>query len=98
MVRRVTAARRLAYRAAQLLAGGAGEMHASLAKLYACRMAEHVTRDAVQLHGGMGYAEETSVSRYFVDARVLHVRDAGGACATSRRAGSGCGSRAHQTA
>lgn len=73
MIVRVTAARRLAYRAAQLLAGGAGEMHASLAKLYACRMAEHVTRDAVQLHGGMGYAEETSVSRYFVDARVLSI-------------------------
>ena len=33
--------------------------------------AELVTREALQLHGGMGYAEETPVSRYFVEARVL---------------------------
>jgi len=32
-----------------------------------------VTRDAMQLHGGMGYAEETDVSRQFVDARVLSI-------------------------
>ena len=48
-------------------------MAASLAKLYGSRMAESVTRDAMQLHGGMGYAEETDVSRYFLDARVLTI-------------------------
>ena len=32
-----------------------------------------MTREALQLHGGMGYAEETAVSRYFVDARVLSI-------------------------
>jgi (2S)-methylsuccinyl-CoA dehydrogenase len=73
MMVRVMAARQLSYRAARLVSGGAGEMEASLAKLYACRMAEHVTREAMQLHGGMGYAEETNVSRYFVDARVLSI-------------------------
>ena len=50
-----------------------GQMAASLAKLYASRLAEQVTRDAMQLHGGMGFAEETDVSRYFVDARVLAI-------------------------
>ena len=48
-------------------------MQASLVKLIACRSAEIVTRDALQIFGGMGYAEETSVSRYFVDARVLSI-------------------------
>jgi (2S)-methylsuccinyl-CoA dehydrogenase len=27
----------------------------------------------MQLHGGMGYAEEFPVSRYFVDTRVLSI-------------------------
>jgi (2S)-methylsuccinyl-CoA dehydrogenase len=70
---RVNAARQLSYRAAELLDAGGGQMEGSLAKLYASRMAELVTRDAVQLHGAMGYGEETPVSRYFVDARVLSI-------------------------
>jgi (2S)-methylsuccinyl-CoA dehydrogenase len=69
----VNAARQLSYRAAALLDTGGGQMESSLAKLYASRMAELVTRDAVQLHGAMGYAEETPVSRYFADARVLSI-------------------------
>jgi (2S)-methylsuccinyl-CoA dehydrogenase len=32
-----------------------------------------VTRESLQIHGGMGYAEETAISRYFVDARVLSI-------------------------
>ena len=27
----------------------------------------------MQIHGGMGYAEEFAVSRYFLDARVLSI-------------------------
>jgi (2S)-methylsuccinyl-CoA dehydrogenase len=46
---------------------------ASKVKLYACRSAEWVTREAQQLHGGYGYAEEYRVSRLFVDARVLSI-------------------------
>jgi (2S)-methylsuccinyl-CoA dehydrogenase len=52
---------------------GKGQMEASLVKLFSCRAAEWVTREAMQIHGGMGYAEETPVSRYFVDARVLSI-------------------------
>ncbi len=42
-------------------------------KAYVCKAAEWVTREAMQIHGGMGYAEEYDVSRYFVDARVLSI-------------------------
>ena len=67
------ACRRLAFHVGGLLDAGGGRMEASLVKLLACRSAELVTREALQIHGGMGYAEESPVSRYFVDARVLSI-------------------------
>ena len=69
----LTASRQLSYRVGRLMDGGAGDHEASLVKLFACRAAEWVTRDAMQLHGGLGYAEETLASRLFVDARVLSI-------------------------
>ena len=65
--------RQLSYEVAEQLDRGAGQMEASLVKLVACKAAEWVTREAMQVHGGMGYAEESAVSRYFVDARVLSI-------------------------
>ena len=50
-----------------------GTLEAAMVKAYVCKAAEWVTREAMQLHGGMGYAEEFPVSRYFVDARVLSI-------------------------
>jgi (2S)-methylsuccinyl-CoA dehydrogenase len=73
MAARFSACRQLAFAIARVLDEGGGRMEASLVKLLACRSAEMVTREALQLHGGMGYAEETPVSRYFVDARVLSI-------------------------
>jgi (2S)-methylsuccinyl-CoA dehydrogenase len=70
---RLAACRQLACVVAGLVDRGEGRMEASLVKLLACRSAEMVTREALQLHGGMGYAEESAVSRYFVDARVLSI-------------------------
>jgi (2S)-methylsuccinyl-CoA dehydrogenase len=73
MAARFAACRRLAYGVARSLDTGGGRMEASLVKLLACRSAELLTREALQIHGGMGYAEESAVSRYFVDARVLSI-------------------------
>ena len=69
----IQATRQFAYEVARLMAGGRGTLEASMLKAYVCRAAEWVTREAVQIHGGMGYAEEYDVSRYFVDARVLSI-------------------------
>jgi (2S)-methylsuccinyl-CoA dehydrogenase len=69
----IQAGRQFAYHVAQLMAGGAGQMEASMVKAYVCKAAEWVTREAMQIHGGMGYAEEFPVSRLFVDARVLSI-------------------------
>jgi (2S)-methylsuccinyl-CoA dehydrogenase len=52
---------------------GKGQIEASLVKLFACKASEWITREAMQIHGGMGYAEESAVSRYFLDARVLSI-------------------------
>jgi (2S)-methylsuccinyl-CoA dehydrogenase len=65
--------RQFSYAVARLMAQGEGTLEASMVKAYVCRAAEWVTREAMQLHGGMGYAEEFPVSRYFVDARVLSI-------------------------
>jgi (2S)-methylsuccinyl-CoA dehydrogenase len=67
------AARQLGYEVARLFDKHEGQVEASLVKLFASRSAEYVAREAQQLHGGMGYAEEYAVSRYFVDARVLSI-------------------------
>ncbi len=67
------ASRQHMYQVARLMATGAGVVEASMLKAYVCRAAEWVTREAMQIHGGMGYAEEFPVSRYFVDARVLSI-------------------------
>ncbi len=44
-----------------------------MVKAYVCKAAEWVTREALQIHGGYGYAEEYPVSRLYVDARVLSI-------------------------
>jgi (2S)-methylsuccinyl-CoA dehydrogenase len=69
----IQATRQSSYRVARLMARGEGSLEASMLKAYVCRAAEWVTREALQIHGGMGYAEEFPVSRYFVDARVLSI-------------------------
>lgn len=73
MAARYAAVRHLAYAVAGDLDAGGDPMGASLAKLIACRAAEYVTREAMQIHGGMGYAQESAVSRYWLDARVLSI-------------------------
>jgi (2S)-methylsuccinyl-CoA dehydrogenase len=69
----IQAGRQFSYDVARKMAVGEGTLEASMVKAYVCRAAEWVTREAMQLHGGMGYAEEFPVSRLFVDARVLSI-------------------------
>jgi (2S)-methylsuccinyl-CoA dehydrogenase len=69
----IQASRQFSYEVSKLMAKGEGQAEASMVKAYVCKAAEWVTREAMQIHGGMGYAEEYDVSRYFVDARVLSI-------------------------
>ncbi|MBA3605279.1 MAG: acyl-CoA dehydrogenase, partial [Acidimicrobiia bacterium] len=69
----IQAGRQFGYHVARLMAKGQGAMEASMVKAFVCKAAEWVTREAMQIHGGMGYAEEFPVSRLYVDARVLSI-------------------------
>ena len=69
----IQASRQFMYTVSQLMAKGEGAMEASMVKAYVCKAAEWVTREAMQIHGGYGYAEEYPVSRLYVDARVLSI-------------------------
>lgn len=73
MAAMLLACRQITYDVSELMDTGAGDMEASAAKIFASKASEWLTREALQIHGGMGYAEETPVSRYFADARVLSI-------------------------
>ena len=70
----IEAARQLTYFAAsQKDTGKRCDYEAGLAKAFAAEMAERVTREAMQVHGGYGYSMEFDVQRYWRDARVLSI-------------------------
>jgi short/branched chain acyl-CoA dehydrogenase len=68
------AARFLTYRAAWLRdTGRPFKREAAIAKLYATEAAVSATREATQVFGGYGFMDETPVSRYYRDAKVLEI-------------------------
>jgi len=56
-----------------LIARGTSTAVVEGVKAYVRKAAEWVTRESMQIHGGMGYAEEYEISRLFVDSRVLSI-------------------------
>ena len=67
-------ARNLTYKAARLRDRGEPIRAASaMAKLYSSEIAVTATREAVQIHGGYGYIDETPVSRFYRDAKILEI-------------------------
>jgi (2S)-methylsuccinyl-CoA dehydrogenase len=73
MAATIQACRQFTYRVAREVGSADSATMSALIKAYSCRAAEWVSRDAMQIHGGYGYAEEYPVSRVFVDARVLSI-------------------------
>jgi butyryl-CoA dehydrogenase len=70
----VEAARQLTYKAAWLKDQGRpfGQA-AAVAKLYATEAAVTATREATQIFGGYGFIDETPVSRFYRDAKILEI-------------------------
>ena len=74
MAVKLDAARLLVYRAARMKdAGEPCSKEASMAKLYASRVANEVAYESMQIHGGVGYTEEFRIERLFRDARVTEI-------------------------
>jgi alkylation response protein AidB-like acyl-CoA dehydrogenase len=48
-------------------------LSAAMAKLYASKVANDVTREAIQVHGGNGYVKEYHVERLFRDAKITEI-------------------------
>ncbi len=66
--------RSLVYKAAWLRdSGRAFKREAAIAKLYSSEAAMGAAKDAVQIFGGAGYMDETSVARYYRDAKILEI-------------------------
>jgi len=67
-------ARNLTYKAAWLKDQGRHfKAAAAMAKLYATELAVTATREATQIFGGYGFIDETPVSRFYRDAKVLEI-------------------------
>jgi (2S)-methylsuccinyl-CoA dehydrogenase len=49
------------------------DLEAGMAKLLAARVAWSSADNALQIHGGNGYAEEFTISRVLVDSRILNI-------------------------
>ncbi|MEK6654620.1 MAG: acyl-CoA dehydrogenase family protein, partial [Thermodesulfobacteriota bacterium] len=70
----VEVAREFNYRvAARMEAGKDAVKEVSMAKNFACQVCDKVVYDAVQLHGGYGYAREYLVERLYRDSRILSI-------------------------
>jgi (2S)-methylsuccinyl-CoA dehydrogenase len=70
----ITMARQLTYFAArQKDSGRRCDLEAGMAKLLAARVAWAAADNAVQIHGGNGFALEFPVSRLLCDARILNI-------------------------
>ncbi len=70
----VEAARALVYKAAWLKDHGRPfKQAAAMAKLYATEAAVTATRQATQIFGGYGFMDDTPVSRFYRDAKILEI-------------------------
>jgi alkylation response protein AidB-like acyl-CoA dehydrogenase len=74
MATKIEAARLLLWQAATLKDEGKDFIKAaSMAKLYASEIAQEVTTEAVQIHGGYGYVKEFHVERLMRDAKITQI-------------------------
>jgi alkylation response protein AidB-like acyl-CoA dehydrogenase len=70
----IEAGRALVYRAAWLKDEGRPfAKEAAIAKLYTGELSHRVVNHALQIHGGYGFMEESAISRFYRDQKVLEI-------------------------
>ncbi|OZB05775.1 MAG: acyl-CoA dehydrogenase, partial [Marinobacter sp. 34-60-7] len=74
MATRIDIAREYTYRCAALMQAGRNPIQqVAMAKNFSVEVCEQVTREAVQLFGGMGYMRESVVERLYRDGKILSI-------------------------
>lgn len=74
MATEIEAARQLMYHVCtEIDSGRRCDLEASMVKLFASEMAERVTSEGIQIHGGAGYTKLHAVERYWRDARLTKI-------------------------
>jgi alkylation response protein AidB-like acyl-CoA dehydrogenase len=74
MATEIEAARQLNYYVCnEIDSGRRCDLEASMSKLFASEMAERVTSEGIQIHGGAGYTKLHAVERYWRDARLTKI-------------------------
>lgn len=74
MATQIDIAREYTYRCAALMQAGKNPIkQVAMAKNFSVDVCEKVTREAVQLFGGMGYMRESVVERLYRDAKILSI-------------------------
>lgn len=79
MAAEIMAARQITYFAARRKDSGKRcDLEAGMAKLLAARVAWAAADNALQIHGGNGFATEYAISRVLADARILNIFEGAG--------------------
>jgi short/branched chain acyl-CoA dehydrogenase len=74
MVVEIEAGRTLVYKAAWLKDQGREfALEAAIAKLYTGELSHRVVNNALQIHGGYGFMEESAISRFYRDQKILEI-------------------------
>ena len=74
MATEIEAARNLVYKAAWLKDEGMPfAKEAAMAKLYTGELSHRVANDALQIHGGYGFMEESPIARLYRDQKILEI-------------------------
>jgi short-chain 2-methylacyl-CoA dehydrogenase len=70
----IEAGRTLVYKAAWLKDQGREfALEAAMAKLYTGELSHRVVNSALQIHGGYGFVEESAISRFYRDQKILEI-------------------------